>query len=115
MRLLQLALSIALPSKGARAFHTALYRRQLEIGSIPWIEFAHEAQVPDTSRFSRCLGTGSDSLIASGTRVANALNVTGTPTAVVNGWLVEPSLPENVEKAVNAVLAGKSIRTLTPR
>lgn len=94
--------------KGAE-MHAALYAHQRSFGMMPWREIASNAHVADIEAFQRCTDSVEvQSRITDGIQLAENLAVTTTPTVVVNGWLFDPSSPASIEKAVVAVLGGKS-------
>lgn len=92
------------------AMHASLFERQNLLGVKSWREFASEAGVPDIALFETCL-QGEQSLrrIIEGKQLAEQLAVRGTPTVVVNGWMLgRPPSAEELERMVKLVLAGKS-------
>jgi protein-disulfide isomerase len=67
------------------AFHDALFQERDSIGKKPWLRFAVQAGVSDTSRFERCLGSASArEAVSRDTMAAAALGVAGTPTFLIN-------------------------------
>ena len=88
-------------------YHDLLYAKQDSLGLKPWLAFARDAGVRDTSAFQRCLAdTTAMVRVAEDLALGNRIGVEGTPTIVINGWrLVVPpydSLPE----VIRHVLAG---------
>jgi len=84
-----------------------LFKFQPEFGKKPWLEIATAADIDNTAEFSRCIAdTTHDERIRAGIKLAGELKVTATPTFVINGWLISPTTPERIEKAINAVLRG---------
>jgi protein-disulfide isomerase len=68
------------------AFHDALFVDQSAIGLAPWTRFAANAGVPDVTAFDRCMTGGAPSpTLYADTLAANELQVTGTPTMLING------------------------------
>jgi hypothetical protein len=85
------------------------YAVQDSFGIKPWTEYAHEAGVRDTNRLSRCVRSV-DPLprIEAGTALATKLELSATPTIVINGWKYGmPPSAEELSKAAFAILAGK--------
>lgn len=70
-------------------FHDRLYAAQPSLGLKTFTEFAIEAGVPDSAAFSRCVEeTGPVAAIERDIQVVRDLGGTGTPTVLVNGWLL---------------------------
>jgi protein-disulfide isomerase len=67
------------------AYHDALFAAQDSIGTTSWETFARRAAVPDLAAFKQCISVAnSDAPLARDTLVAKQLNVTGTPTYLLN-------------------------------
>jgi protein-disulfide isomerase len=67
------------------AYHDALFAAQDSIGTTRWDAFARRAAVPDLAAFNRCISTSAaDAPLARDTLAAQKLNVTGTPTYLLN-------------------------------
>lgn len=93
----------------AEDMHRALYDGQMSYGTKSWLSYASSAGVTDFKQFASCMEQDSTSeKIRSGIALAGELKVQGTPTVVVNGWLFHSPMPSGIERAVNAVIAGKS-------
>ena len=89
--------------------HHELYANQTAFASAPWTSLAQRAAITDYISFKQCLQNPLDSVhVARVAELARRLGVRGTPTVVVNGWLLDPSTPERVEAATIALLQGKS-------
>jgi protein-disulfide isomerase len=72
------------------AFVDGLFEAQDSLGLKLWEVYAQGAGVPDSERFLRCINSGRDFLrIEAGQTLAAELGVLGTPTIVVNGWLLK--------------------------
>ena len=72
------------------AFHDLLYQQADSIGSKPWVRFAEQAGVEDTSRFTRCLAEPSVAqAVARDTAAAHELRIRGTPTFLINDLEIE--------------------------
>jgi protein-disulfide isomerase len=89
------------------AMHDRLFEHQHELGLRPWSEFAREAGIPDLSSFETCVASREPvKKIEDGRRLAEQLDVNGTPTVIINGWkLNRPPLPKELDEMVRAVLA----------
>lgn len=65
----------------------AMYEEQRLLGIKPWTAFAAEAGVRDTIGFANCMRDPTTSvLIDAGVSAANALDISATPTVILNGW-----------------------------
>lgn len=72
------------------AFHDALFDNQETIGIDPWIEFAKRASVSDHARFLACLDEEAPrDRVEADIALAQSIGVTGTPSFVVEGLLLE--------------------------
>lgn len=95
--------------KGRELVH-GLFARQDSLGLKSWQTFGSEAVLPDVPSFVDCV-TGSEELprIAAGLELADRLRVTGTPTLMINGWLLR-GIPSEAQflAAIEAVKAGKA-------
>jgi protein-disulfide isomerase len=92
------------------AMHDALYDGQRFLGIKPWREYATASSVPDLAAFDECTSrTESGNRIEQGRHLAADLNVRGTPTILINGWMINrtPSDAE-LEGMVKLVLTGHS-------
>ena len=90
---------------------TLLFAQQDSFGIKPWAAYATGAGVPDTSRFAMCLkDSASAARIARGSKLADSLQLNGTPTIVVNGWMYStpPTLAE-LESDATRIASGKPI------
>lgn len=66
--------------------HAVLFRRQRDLGRVPWREFAADAGLPDLSRFERCLENGEGAqAVARDVGAAAEADASGTPTVIVRG------------------------------
>jgi protein-disulfide isomerase len=89
------AVAAAVASECARSqgrfkeFHDLMFQRQKEIGVDPWPVSAARAGIADTAAFSRCLGDAAPvAKLAADSVAAARLEVSGTPTLLVNQWRV---------------------------
>lgn len=88
------------------AFHDALFREQALIGIQPWRRFAEGAGVADLDAFDRCVaGNAPDAAILRDGRAGQRLEVTGTPTLLINQHRVQgaPPLGELERQIVRAL------------
>lgn len=93
-----------------QAMHDNLFEQQDQLGLKPWREFATEAGVADLATFETCI-QNKDAMprVIGGRRLAEELDIQGTPTIVLNGWkLPLPPSAAELDRMVKAVLAGKS-------
>lgn len=66
-------------------FHDALFQEQDSIGRAPWRAYATAAGVPRLPEFERCLQrAGGHPALQADTLAAAELDVTGTPTLLIN-------------------------------
>lgn len=93
-------------------YYHVLFTKQDSIGRLDWVQFARQAQVPDTDAFGRCVR---DSIFVSRVQAdvaaATKLGVQGTPGMLVNDEFVEgtPSqqrLNELVKQALKDTQSG---------
>lgn len=71
------------------AFHDRLYAEQRLLGLKSFEEFAKDADMPDLGGFGGCLADEAPvRAIERDVEMVNALAGTGTPTVVINGWLL---------------------------
>jgi protein-disulfide isomerase len=92
------------------AMYDQLFEEQEFFGLKPWSNFAAKAGVPDRTEFDKCIGQmGLIPRVEAGKELGEKLGVKGTPTVIVNGWMLgrPPSL-DQIEAMVKAVLAGRS-------
>jgi protein-disulfide isomerase len=69
------------------AMHDLLFAKQDSLGLKSWSSYAHEAGISNTAAFERCIGrTTPFARIEAGTALAEAYQVKGTPTVIINGW-----------------------------
>jgi len=89
-------------------FVAAVFEHQDDIGRAPWLSYAAAAGVADTTAYSACLVRPSTSArVAAAARIAQQLELTGTPTVFLNGWrFPRPPSEAELAEAVERVLAG---------
>jgi predicted DsbA family dithiol-disulfide isomerase len=94
-----------------KAMGQTLYARQAEFGRNPWSEFAAASGVADTAIFADCLTRQPPHpRIESGVQAARQLEIGGTPTLIINGYLFASPPPDSSLRAiVQAVLKGDQI------
>jgi protein-disulfide isomerase len=92
------------------AMHARLFEWQNQLGLKPWSEFASAAGVSDLPTFESCIkGTEPLTRVVEGRKLADRLEVRGTPTLIINGWqLHRPPDAAELEEMVQAILAGKN-------
>lgn len=93
-----------------RAFHDALFRWQDSIGRWPWRRFADSAAVPHPDRLARCVDSRRHvQRVRSDMETAQKLQVTATPTLIVNGLFLSgsPSRRKLDSLAAAAIGAGR--------
>ncbi len=71
-------------------YHDALFANQSELGVWSWARFATMAEVADKQQFNACLAKdGGRRRIASDSATAVELGAPGTPTVIVDGWMID--------------------------
>ena len=107
-RLSAKAFECAAAQSRAREMHHLLYTNQSKFAEDPWNSFAQNAGVANFAEFQKCMANDSSAFkMGKGLELGHKLGVTATPTVIVNGWLFDPSFPDDIVHAVRAVLAGK--------
>jgi protein-disulfide isomerase len=86
-----------------------VYQKQDSIGLKSWHDFARDAGMPDTAEFRNCALRPAPSRVAAGTRWARKLELSFTPTILLNGWKFR-SVPneETLAAAIDSLLLGRS-------
>ncbi len=93
----------------ARRMHDHLYRVQPAFDQLDWSALGAAIELRNPEAFDMCMADSSRSArIDSGVKLARELKLSGTPVVVVNDWLFDPASAESVERAVTAVMAGRS-------
>jgi protein-disulfide isomerase len=92
------------------AMHARLYEWQDQLGLKQWSEFATAAGVADVAAFETCVRrTDPLERVVEGRKLADQLDVRGTPTVIINGWqLRRPPDATELEAMVKAILEGKN-------
>lgn len=77
--------------------HHLLFENAAELGTLPWVEFAERAAVPDLDRFQECFSDGrhNDRIVEDQTVVAE-LGILSIPGIVINGNVVTGAKPFEV-------------------
>lgn len=86
-----------------------LFENSGHFGSITWVEIAKLSGVPDILQFEACvIATETSKSIVEAKVLAEKIAVKGTPTLIVNGWMlpIPPSL-EQFDQIVRNVTDGK--------
>lgn len=85
------------------AMHTALYGSQDRFGEVSWGQYAAQADVPDSARFSACvLGDATaEGVVVRDSIAGSRLRIRGTPTLLIDDRLV---LGAPTEKALHDLL-----------
>jgi protein-disulfide isomerase len=91
-------------------FVEAVYLQQDSLGLKPWTSIARDAGVTDTARFERCVSEKERvARIEDGVAAATRLNVTATPTVIVNGWkFALPPSEQTLMLTAERLLRGQS-------
>jgi protein-disulfide isomerase len=87
-----------------------LFDGQDEFGLKPWSDFARAAGLSDLAAFESCIKrTTPVPRVEQGKQLGATIDVKGTPTLIINGWmLAAPPSFEELDAMVKAALAGKS-------
>lgn len=91
--------------------HDIIYEQQRSLGLKTFREFADEAGVPDLEAFVRCI-SDSDRVgaIERDIRAVQDIGGTGTPTVIVNGWLLKggvgPALLDSIARHATPSFGG---------
>ena len=87
-----------------------VFDKQDSLGLKTWVSYAVESGVQDTTRFNECTAS-SEPLprVERGLSIGRRLAIQGTPTALINGWLlsVVPNSAEEYTRMIRAVLRGE--------
>jgi protein-disulfide isomerase len=91
------------------AMYDQLFNDQDSFGLKTWGDYASEAGVSNLPTFEACLKRDDPrGLIGEGKRLATKLDVKGTPTLIINGWMLgRPPNEQELNQMVLRVLAGK--------
>lgn len=86
-----------------------IYQRQDSLGLRPRLAYARDAGIGDSVAFERCVAdTATPPMVAKGLAAARKLNLTATPTLLLNNWRFG-GVPSDSElyRAIDDVLAGR--------
>lgn len=89
-------------------FVSAVFAKQDSLGLRGWGAYAADAGILDTTRISACAAEPAPvARIEAGKAYGDKIEVTGTPTVIVNGWrLTSPPGQAELERIVTTLLAG---------
>jgi protein-disulfide isomerase len=90
-------------------FVAAAFAAQDSLGVLPWTTLAARAGVPDSARFESCVGaTDLPPKVRGGLAAASSLKLVGTPSLLIDGWLI-PGVPtfEEMTGVVDALRSGR--------
>lgn len=93
----------------AREMKDVLFSKQDSMGLLSWHAMANQAGVADSASFAACLETRPDSVkIRTGEALARQLQLRGTPTVMVDGWILG-RIPDAVQldQLVEAIVSGE--------
>lgn len=92
------------------AFTRAVYEGQDSLGLRSWESFANAAGIADTAGVGRCAREpGTPARVRSGLDLGKRLQLTGTPTIVVNGWLFRGAVDgATLSAAIDALMDGRN-------
>ncbi len=87
------------------AFHDTVFAQQRILGSKSFIEFAREAGVSDLREFEYCMQkTDSVEAITLDINAGQQLGVKGTPSLIINGWLIPGLNPRQLREIVESII-----------
>ncbi len=85
-------------------FLDAVFSEHSLVGAQPWSEFAKQAGIADVDAFERCAGEERPlSRVEQGLELVRQHGIRGTPTVVINGWVIHPTPYENLAAVVDSV------------
>lgn len=92
-----------------------LFEHQQLLGTKSWSDYALSAGVPNLAVFDVCLKRSNPvTRIEAGKQLGAKWGVQGTPTLIVNGWMLpRPPREQELDKMVQNILAGKEPGDLT--
>ncbi len=92
------------------AMKAILFEQQGSFGALSWAELGRQAKVPNVELFQACVdSTQPIERVVQGTRLASKFGVRGTPTILVNGWLLpRPPSADEFDRIVREVLKGET-------
>ena len=82
----------------------ALFNKQDSLGLKTWVSYGIEAGIIDTAAFAQCAASKANfSPIEAGIALGKRLQVTRTPTVIVNGWRFASPPYDSLAEFVNRV------------
>jgi len=85
------------------AFHDLVYAEQDQLGVRAFRDFAGDAGVADLTEFERCYSSDEETAaIERDIEAVKYLGGTGTPTVIVNGWLLRGGVSEVLLDSISA-------------
>lgn len=86
------------------AFHDAVFAKQDSLSTKPLRDYAMASGVADLAAFDECMSAGGpDPVVEVDLALAKKIGFTGTPTIVVNGWMIpNGNNPAVLDSAINA-------------
>lgn len=95
------------------AIRSLLFEKQQAFGADSWTDFAMQSGIVDISQFEACVNdTKPLERIEHSKKLADKFGVKGTPTVLVNGWMLPaPPSPENFDKIVQNTAEGRPATT----
>lgn len=85
-----------------------VYAEQDSLGNRGWASLAARAGVSDTVAFSGCVAEESGRVVIDrGRELGRQIGVNGTPTVIVNGWLLRPTPYDTLSGVVARALKGE--------
>ena len=91
------------------AMTDAIFAKQDSLGTKSWGSFALDAGIADSASISACASnTQPIDRISAGKSLAEALDITGTPTVFVNGWKFLGPSRQQLLRAIEAARQGKA-------
>jgi thiol-disulfide isomerase/thioredoxin len=97
-----------------RRFHDQVFDGQDSIGLLPWTTFGKRALIRDSVAFARCITAPVSAAIDSGKAIGARIGVRGTPTVLIEGWLLpRPPTAEQLSDYIRAFRRGKVPKTFS--
>jgi protein-disulfide isomerase len=90
--------------------HDALFAKQDSFGLRPWLAYAKDAHIEDSSRFQDCISArNTPARIAAGLALGAHYRVQSTPTVIVNGWrFTHPPADSTLTRLIADLRSGKT-------
>jgi protein-disulfide isomerase len=88
------------------SFVDVVFERQDSLGLIPWERLARDAGIANSDSVATCArGSHVPSRVEQGIAAARALNVGGTPTILIDGWMYSVPPYDSVKSILAAAIA----------